>query len=272
MTRNQARRPGTTPTADPTTVPTDQAPDVTPDGPTPDGTDQAPAASDGPTGVPTVPAPWTPDQAQIDYAAAEGPAKVTIRNRARSMADAAVMADDIDTAKTWLAAVRAMVPATAQPSGPDYGALMTARARDLIDAAAIILTGQVRPAGVPDEFDLATWADAQVTLFDGAGFVVDGWLADTSRTVSADAAALAGAKVARSADRQDIGDVVRRAFDGQPSGTVLTIAQVCKRGALPHYTPGSGAVAARMFGAGTGVTGFVAVEGTATAPRSIRKA
>lgn len=49
-------------------------------------------------------------------------------------------------------------------------------------------------------------------------------------------------------DRRSIDGVFERAFDGQPVGTVMKVSNICSKGALPDYQPGSGAVAARLRG------------------------
>lgn len=49
-------------------------------------------------------------------------------------------------------------------------------------------------------------------------------------------------------DRRSIDDVFARAFDGKPIGTVMKVSAICAAGSTPDYTPGSGAVAARLRG------------------------
>ena len=49
-------------------------------------------------------------------------------------------------------------------------------------------------------------------------------------------------------DRQSIDGVFERAFEGLEVGSVLKVSAICAKGATPDYTPGSGAVAARLRG------------------------
>lgn len=200
------------------------------------------------------------EAAHAAYAVATGPAKAAVKTAARARSNEALNAGRFPEAQAWYQAAEAMTTSRPAAAPVDYAALVAGRIAALELAARHLRNGNVRPAGVPDDADLRGVAD----------------LADALQTADADsglveaATALAEAKVARSTVRNSIADVVTRAFDATDKDT-LTIAEIARLGATDDYKPGSGAIAARMFG-GTGVEGFVANPETATAPRTVSRA
>ena len=135
------------------------------------------------------------------------------------------------------------------------------RAYVLQAAAMALVNGTILPDGFDaDELDrdavLASYAE-----------LVNGDKTDEDLTASAHK--LAAAKITRSVDRHDVGAYIVRAFGDTPEvGTVLTIAQVRRDGALDGYQASPGAIRARMEG--SGVEGFELVERTTDTPYSIR--
>jgi hypothetical protein len=198
--------------------------------------------------------PW--DAAVDAYHAASGAEKSRVRRDADASMRAALIAGDASGAMAWLAATEKMVASRPTADAPDYVDIVARRIVTLRGAAESILNGSTRPAGIPDDVDLSAVAARVATM--------------SYDDVSADdMSAVASAKVARSAVRRDIADVVRRAFDVTGKNR-LTVAAIARHGATDDYTPSGGAVAARMFG-GRGVDGFTAHEATADAPRTITR-
>jgi len=137
---------------------------------------------------------------------------------------------------------------------------IAARVANLREAANRLESGLSVPKGIKtdiwDDRDLSElWAIVDNTDFD---------------PIVADS--IASAAIARRSDKHDIQGVVDRAFEGVESGTFLTIAQIARRGALPDYQPGSGAIGAALTKtSGTPITGVTFQNMTPTTPRGAIK-
>lgn len=132
-------------------------------------------------------------------------------------------------------------------------------------AADMLSVGTV----VPDGID-ADSVDYGMVNIHAAGYGDD--MPDDIRSAARD---IATTKITRRTDRRDIADVVTRAFDGLDSGAFLTVAEIRTRGTIPgdDYTPGDGAIAARLFPRGRGctLTDVTPVDATGTTARGARK-
>lgn len=206
------------------------------------------------------------EAAQSAYESATGADKARVRRDAEAAMKAALGAANLEAAQAWLAAIEGMVPAKVAAPTVDWNARAIDRAASLLMAAQLIVANAARPGNIPSDVALDVTWDAVKSRAEA------GWNAEAgtdAHAVSVAANDLAAANVGRSTVRNSIADVIERAFAGY-EGDRLTIAQVAKRGATETYQPGSGAIAARMFG-GSGVPGFVAIEATATTPRMIAR-
>lgn len=215
-----------------------------------------PAATD--TTVPTM--PTTPDGYADAYAAATGSDRTVIRNAATAAMTAALDAGEFADAAAYRAVIRdRMIPTAATATVVDYDALVVARIHALVNAAAAIATGAVRPTGVPTDHTYGPTVRDAFAIY-GIDVPTD------ANDYADDAVAIATDRVARSTVRNDIGSVITRAFGDAPVGTRMTVREIAIAGATDTYRPGDGAIAARMFG-GSGVDGFTADD--TTVPRSV---
>lgn len=215
------------------------------------------------------------EAAIADYAAATGPAKVAVRNRADEASKAAIRAGNAESAKAWLNATDRMVPTSAKKSVEiDWTSRVIDRAASLYMAVERIVGGFV-PDGVPsDSLDMnrVTW-DAIKSRVEIA------WAAESGSDgdeIAKSADAVASAKVGRSVVRNDIQSVVSRAFDGLDTGAFLTVAEVATKGGTTDYRPSDGAIAARVAwtksGLPTTLTGVVPVDADGATARGFKKA
>lgn len=214
-------------------------------------------ASDAPASEPTIAdriAALTPNESTVaKYRAGSRSVKMTIRSLVQNAMNDAVMRGDIIAANQHRVTLAACTTTT-EKTAPNYGDILARRVATLRYAADLIESGAVIPDGMPD---------------DVACGVVSG---DTFVAVVADANAMASAKITRSA-RHDIDGVFDRAFDGMPSGSFLTVAEIAARGAIDDYRPSNGAVAARLFprsGNACTLVGYTPVAATATTPVGAR--
>jgi hypothetical protein len=158
-----------------------------------------------------------------EYAAATGPAKAAVKREAEAEMKSALLAGDFDRAKSLAEIVAGLAPAKPEKAPVDYRQLVADRVATLRAAAEALESGLVRPAGVPDEVDLAD--------------LPEGKSDDETATK------LAKSRIVRGYN--SIQAAVDRAFDGAESGTFLTCTEIANRGATEDYRPSPGAVAAR---------------------------
>lgn len=155
-----------------------------------------------------------------DYAAATVAAKARMRADATAAMHAAIDALDLTGAAAARDAMKAWVAAPSAVATIDYALTVAQRVANLRAAADLLESGSVRPSGI---------------AADCARFI--GPVAPDA----AAAAAIASAKVTRSAKRNDIEAAIEAAFADLPSGSFLSCTQIANKQGLPS----SGAVAAR---------------------------
>lgn len=165
-----------------------------------------------------------------DYAAAS----IADKAAARAAADAAVRdalkAGDLAGAQAAMALRESYAPAAAPKVEVNYGQLVAVRVASLRRAADLIESGQVRPAGVPDDADLTP---------EPLSAVETATVADLAQTMAAH-------KVARSVPtgpRSNVGAAIESWAASVEPGTFGSAGDIARAMDLPS----SGAVAARLF-------------------------
>lgn len=197
---------------------------------------------------PVVPAdgdtPVTYDYAPLikSYTDADAGTKTKIRNAIKIKMDASVRAMDIVTAKIYMDAGDAIKSvSTKTPEKVDYNRVMADRVHALRIAADLIITGDALPDGIDaDMIDIDLITDMVIsdnTPPSGAAVATYG---DSIMTA---ARTIAGAKITKSADRSDIGEMILTAVRAVPVNTVLTVAMIQKASGAPS----GGAIAARLW-------------------------
>lgn len=190
--------------------------------------------------VPTV------DSATVEaYRAADKSEKAKIRTRLSATVDSAIEALDLHTAADARATLAACVTAPKSESESVPVTLVVARRIATLRAAAdAIESGHLVPEGLDaDEIDYESLPDeVQKFWFLPSGAALGQWTDEVRESASK----MATAKITRSGDRHDIGEVIVRAFESQPVGTVLTVAQIRAAGSVEGYVPSPGAVANKI--------------------------
>lgn len=202
-----------------------------------------------------------PDQSVIAaYTVANQSEKAKIRTNLTNVKNGFVSAMSGIEARNVQATLDGLFVAKATTEAIDPIVLIAARVVNLREAANRLESGLSVPKGIPttiwDDRDMSDlWEMVDKTDFD---------------PIVADS--IASATVAKRSDKHDIQSVVDRAFEGLESGTRLTIAQIARRGALPDYKPGSGAIAAALFkSSGTPIKGVTKSDMTADLARGATK-
>jgi hypothetical protein len=189
------------------------------------------------------------------YQAATPGDKTRTRTALNSALVDAMTSGSMDLGATIAQAIRTVTesgPAAKAPVEVDYRTLLSGRIANLRAAADLLESGHVRPEGFPVGVEVA---DLPVVEFD----------TEVSSKI-------ASAKISRVTMRNSIEAVIERAFDGLQSGDFLTVAQIRKAGTTDDYTPGDGAIAARLFPSSGNctLTTVVPVDATSTHARGAR--
>jgi hypothetical protein len=184
---------------------------------------------------------------------------------------AALKSGDLATAQGWAAVLpqlrvtRESTAATVNPAD-----VLNDRIVTLFRAVQYLAYGDCVPDGLDvSEVDYARFAP----LFEGMRELADKVELSLTGDESDAAQKIASARITKSVEKHDIGEVVRRAFDAAPDRDTLKPTEIAKLGATEDYRPGTGAISARFTaGKKTGVDGFVWVPADASGPARIRRA
>ncbi len=161
-----------------------------------------------------------------NYRNADKGDKARIRANANKQALSALSGMDFTNAAIWANTANAM-KADKPVIEVNHGQI-AANAMFVLNAAIGAVTAYMVENGVTDIADIVPESD----------------MSDLSAKGDKVASSLLSVK----SDRRSIDDVFARAFAGQPVGTVMKVSAICAAGATADYTPGSGAVAARLRG------------------------
>lgn len=151
----------------------------------------------------------------------------------------------------------------------DPADVLNVRIAGLVLAARYVADGTYVPEGLDvASVDYSRFESFSTVLNELAG-TFDQSLLDGAND---SAEKIASAKITRSSEKHDIGDVVRKAFNGLVSGDSLKLSEVARLGREEDYKPSSGAIAARFIaGKMTGVSGFTYQPTSADSPATITK-
>lgn len=190
------------------------------------------------------------------YRAGDAKIKASIRTGVDKIMKAAIDDLDIELAKIAKDLAGSLVTVR-EVAKIDYAELVARRVAALSWAIDDILTGAVRPDGLPEDFVID--ADMIKARVEALADSTDG------NDVMAESRKIARTKIAKSVDRHDVGEWISRAFADVAVGTRLTVAQIITRGIIAGdaYRPSAGAIKARLVGGADGCT-VAGVRGDAT--------